>query len=331
MQPIRTIATLATVAVLLAVVGTPPSTAEARNPNSTKQTHYYSPPILLLPYIEQLRVCVADVAKTGSDRSRQSLYFPESMLKEINVYGMDGALLLATEAASLEPDRLGVCTEIATDELGSPDIAPPAAILAELILSAPAESKSVPLVTFGTAHGLLLPAVQADAPMTPGRFSNYRPQFYFRTTDVGTLTHVFGPFTLTAGQEVEICAADAAALPGDPISLNPTEIAWTVEVHATARGGDTTLDDVVVVKEVDSSGPKANCTGAITFDDILRDQGSDPGPVESLVVVVLLYASASPETQAVPMATGWLKSTLDEPEPVPLLLPAVQAAREAAR
>lgn len=333
----RTLATLTTVAVLLGATGAPFSTAEARDQNSDKQTHYYSPPILLLPYIEQhLRICVADAAKAAH---RNITTYLKLQVKGGAIYNLAGDVLLEIEPGSSASNEGDACLDIATNELGPPGGAPPEAILAELNVSTPAESKSVPIVTFehrdpgsNRSIALLLPAVQAEAPIAPGRFSNYRPQFYFRTTDVGTLTHIFGPFTLTAGQEVDICAKDVAALANEMFPLNFTEIVWRIEVHATARKGDTTLGEFDFVKEIDRSGPKANCTDAITLADILQDQDIDPGPVESLVMVILLYAEAPPGAQVVPMATGRLKPIIfDEPEPVPLLLPAVQAAREAAR
>jgi hypothetical protein len=321
----RTIATLATVVALLAATSTPFSTAEARNPNSTKKTHYLSPPIPLLPYIEQLRICVADaeMATTG-----KQTYF-QYKLTNVRVISFNGGTLMETEPKLLAPGELGVCFDIDTNELGPAGGAPPEAILAELIVSAPPESQAVPIVTFelrdpesDTTRALLLPAVQAEAPIVPGRFSNYRPQFYSRTPDVGTLTHIFGPFTLTGKQEVEICAADAAKIPTDSFSLNFEEIKWTIQ------GWDIETKQLILEKDIETE------ERGVCFDGIgIADLGlGEPGgaELETLGLLILLYASAPPGSQAVPMATGRLKLLIfDEPIPVSLLLPAVQAAREA--
>lgn len=326
MHPIRTIVAIATTTVLLTAISTLFSTVEARNPNSDKQTHYYSPPILLLPYMEQLRICVADAASSGRRVTGQL----KLQVMEARVYDLNGGILLETDPKLLAPGESGVCLDIATDKLGPPGGAFPTAIVAELIVSAPAESKSVPIVTFelrdsrnNTSSAVLLPVVQAEAPIAPGRFTNYRPQFYFRTTDVsGTLTHVFGPFTLAAGQAVEICAADATQVPTDPISLNFTKMEWTTEVYDI--GGRPLL---ILAEEVEGE------SSGVCFEEIslaeLALGGPDSTQPKTMNLLILLYAKAPPGSRMVPMATGRLtKAELTDP---PLLLPAVQATREAAR
>jgi hypothetical protein len=328
----RTIAPTTICAVLLVLAAMQVAPARASDEASFRKIHHFFEPVGLLPG-QSLRICAAHAEKAAM--RKLSLYFPESMLVELRLYGMDGAPLITPVARSLEADSLGLCFDVDSSDLGPPGAAPPDAILVDVVVSAHVSTKGFGFVTMETHDparnlpgALLLPAVQADEPVAPGRFSNYRPQFYLRTTDVGSAsTHAFGPFTLAAGQELELCAADAAKVPTETLPLNFSEIVWTAEVYAL----DGMTPVLTVVAADAGPGSPGTCFDLIRLADLdwTSPDGTQP---EAIVVVVLLYASTPAGTQTVPMATGKLKPIIfDEPEPVPLLLPAVQAAREAAR
>jgi hypothetical protein len=164
----RSIAAIATWATLLpaAILGFSP--AEARDPNSFKQIHYFSPPILLLPQLE-LRICTAHIEKPAS--RRQSLAVREDMIAELKAYDLERTPLIEPRSRALNVEGLGVCFDVSASELGIPGGAPAEAVLIEVVISAFASSRDFALVSMelrdcvsDTTHTLLLPAAQAAAP-----------------------------------------------------------------------------------------------------------------------------------------------------------------------
>ena len=325
----RTIAPNALCAVLLMLAAFHVAPARASEEYSFRKTHHFFEPVALLPG-QSLRICAAHGEKAAM--RKQSLYFPEYMLVEIKVYGIDGAPLIAPMAKTLEADALGLCFDVDGSQLAPAGSAPPDAVLAEVVVSAHASTKGFGFVTM-EAHdparnlidALLLPAVQADEPVTPGRFWGYRPQFFLRTTEVGGApSYAFGPLTLAAGQEIELCASDAAKVPTEQLSLSYENITWRYEVYELG----STAPVLIVAEEVEGES-LGSCFDPIRLADLdlVLPDGTQP---ETIGLVILLYASAPAGAQPVPMATGRLKTVILD-EPVALLLPAVQAAREAAR
>jgi hypothetical protein len=326
----RTIWTFVTPLIMIAVQV---AEVEARDENSFRNTHLLFAPVDLQSG-QDLKICITDSARMTA--RNQSAYQPDDLVAEINLYD---AIKPTTKWFNTSKGYMdGRVTCFDGTDLELPGDSMPETILAELILSAPAEHQSVPLATLelrdvasDTTSALLLPAVQADAPVTRGRIAGYRPQFYHRTTDFGTLTHVFGPFTQNAFQDVDICAADAGSVIDGMVPASFSEVVWTVEVRATHRKGQAVLDDIQLTRQLDKSSP---CTGPITLADILPDQDFDPAAPASIDVVILLYAEVPAGTHVVPVATGRLKPIIvdeTESEPIALLLPAVQTARDVAR
>jgi hypothetical protein len=302
--------------------------ALAQEPHSFRQTHYYLPPLALLPG-QDLRVCAANGGKLPG--AEPPPHFPEDMQVEVRLLGADGAELVAPTLKALELERLALCFDFEGGTLGPATGVLPEMVLAEVVIYGFNPSKGFAFVTgeagsraLGSPRIFQLPAVQAEAPVTPGKFMGYRPQFYLRPSDLGrSSTQVFGPFTLAADAVVELCVADAAKVPVDNVSLNFTQIEWTVEVY-----GADGLEPLLVrgSPAPDGLGELGGCFDEIGLADLALG-GPDTGNPE-IVVVILLHANMPENSQSVPVATGKLK-LIDAIDPVPLLLPAVQAARPA--
>lgn len=321
MTPIRSVAVFA---LLLVVTAVHFPIAEARNENSFKTTHYLFEPVGLLPG-QDLKICVADAARVATDK--QSLYFPEDMLAEINLYdAIDGTALVGTMVKEFETG-MGVCFDIEGAMLGSSGGPPPEAVLAELIVSAPAESKAVPIATLelkdaasATTSALLLPALQTDDPGAP--HAVHASIVYHTMTWTAGPTHIFGPLNLATGNEVEICAAEASRVVSTDIqfTFNFEEITYVVEVYDIGKSDSTPL--LIMAEDIDADG--VGVCFDIAADDLLGDDdGSDPP--EAIVLILFLLAPA--ESHPVPIATGRLTAAGGDTD-IALLLPAVQSARE---
>lgn len=332
MKPIPTIISIASFALVLS--WSVPNQAQVLTgfPDADIDNRFIYPPIEFSA-LQSLNVCVGDAARALPPHPGQGSPGDRGLLFEIELFGLDGAPLMAPVQTLLEPALLARCVTIDGTMVDLPDSATPETVVTMVTLVSPspaAQGPSVPpsLVTssdFSTHVGgpyvPLLPAIQAHAPYAPGLYGKYRPQFYWRGSDVPA--QVFGPVRIQPGQVLEVCAADAATLTGGVMPADGAILDWRVEVHASRSRGQTVFDDISVVRQVDG------CSGEISFDELAMHEPVPPEEPSIVVALILVYVEAPPGRQVVPMATGRLIS--DEPGAVPLLLPAVQAAREAAR
>jgi hypothetical protein len=335
MNPITTIISIASLA--LALTWSIPSQAQPfiGFPDADVESGRFLYPPIEFSALQSLNVCVGDAARVLPPHPGQGLPGDRPLLFEIELFSLDGAPLMAPVQTLLEPALLARCVTIDGTTTDLADSATPETVvtMVTLVSASPAvEGPRLPpspvtSLDFSThtggPHMPLLPAVQAQAPYAPGQYGKYgyRPQFYLRSSDVPA--QVFGPVRMQPGQVLEVCAADAAALTGGVMPADGGILDWRVEVHASRSRGQTVFDDISVDRQVDG------CSGEISFDELAMHEPVPPEEPNIVVALILVYAEAPPGRRVVPMATGRLTS--EEPEAVPLLLPAVQAAREAAR
>ena len=333
MNPIPTVISIASFA--LALSWSVPNQAQPfiGFPDADVESGHFVYPPIEFSALQRLNVCVGDAARALPPHPGHGSPGDRALLFEIELFGLDGAPLMAPVQTLLEPALLARCVTIDGTTTDLADSATPETVvtLVTLVSASPAAEgprrppSPVTSLDFSTHAGgpqmPLLPAIQAQAPYAPGLYGKYRPQFYWRSSDVPA--QVFGPVRMQPGQVLEVCAADAAALTGGVMPADGGILDWRVEIHASRSRGQTVFDDISVVKEVDG------CSDPIGFAELAMQEPVPPEEPNVVVALILVYAEAPPGRRVVPMATGRLTS--DEPEAVPLLLPAVQAAREAAR
>jgi hypothetical protein len=136
-------------------------------------------------------------------------------------------------------------------------------------------------------------AAQDSSPPLPW---NYRPQFYF----------FFGPLSLTQGEVLEICAADASGLSGTgtPPGLDSGEVAWSLEVHDTdVPLRRPPLGPVKIEWKVEE-GTRGGCFPGVEIVDLVGSDGTLP---ESMTVMVAVILWGPPGSKAIPVATGRLR------------------------
>lgn len=320
------LATALAAASLLALHHGERSLVHARDASSLRESVFVFGPIGLAQG-QQLHAC------TTSGSKRKSLYFPEDLLMEIRTeaYAMDGSVRFFGLVRLEDPVRPG-CFPI--DVSGSASGDPEDLVVVQRV-RLPAEATSpadrhdniwivqrardlggqAPL-----ADALLLPAAHGvsdgDGTHSTPFFSNYRPQFYYRSHDGRSPTHVFGPLNFVSGQHLRICAADASRVPTDKVSLDFTEMKWTVEVYG-AQGDQPLLR---VESLIDDPVRLGDCFD-IDAGQLGVIGGAPPG-----AILVAVYFELPAGTAVVPIASAEL-SVPGGPAEASLLLPAVQQIR----